>query len=100
MISNASLEENSDLNEIIIKIFSNLTRLKIISCLADGEKNVSELIRKCSLSQSAVSQHLMKLRSLGVVDYKKDGREVFYSLKIEEVGKISNQIFLLLKKSK
>jgi ArsR family transcriptional regulator len=63
--------------------------VKIILCLARKQKNVSQLIQSCALSQSAVSQHLLKLKKSGIVEAKKDGKEVWYSLKYKKAADIS-----------
>jgi ArsR family transcriptional regulator len=71
---------------------ANVTRLKLLICLSEGKKNVTELIEKCTLSQSAVSQHLEKLRSSGIVKSEKVGKEVYYTLVNPEVAKLSHDI--------
>jgi len=71
---------------------ANITRLKLLICLSEGKKNVTELIEKCTLSQSAVSQHLEKLRSSGIVKSEKVGKEVYYTLVNPEVAKLSHDI--------
>lgn len=63
----------------IYKAFSNEQRLKLILCLSKP-KNVTELLSHCSLTQSALSQHLKVLREAGVVKTKKEGKEVIYSV--------------------
>lgn len=68
------------MNNPIYTIVGNAIRVKLILCLSDGEKTVSELIEKCGLSQSAVSQHLQKLRLCGFVEARKEGREQFYTV--------------------
>jgi DNA-binding transcriptional ArsR family regulator len=78
------------------KIFSNITRIKILSCLAKESRNVTDLIKNCGLSQSAVSQHLKKLKDEGVVDFQIDGKERLYKLKYREVGSISKRILSLI----
>jgi DNA-binding transcriptional ArsR family regulator len=75
-----------------ISIFSNLTRVKIIACLSEEDKNVSELIKTCKLSQSAVSQHLKKLKEAGIVFCHAKGKEKIYSLNSKEAGNISRKI--------
>ena len=64
----------------IVSAFSNPVRLKLLCCLSKGKKNVHELIGNCGLAQSAVSQHLMKLKKAGLVKDEKNGKYVFYSL--------------------
>lgn len=87
------------MNENIIKALCNPTRLKIIQCLSKKDKTVTELISNCELAQSAVSQHLTKLKDAGIVKDHKEGREVYYSLLNKELSKISN-ILLNLSKEK
>ena len=57
---------------------SNPVRRKIIVCLGTHAKTVSDLCAVCTLSQSAVSQHLMKLRAAGAVTSTVRGRERLY----------------------
>ncbi len=82
----------------IVNVFGNLTRLKILSCLVNQSKNVSQLIKTCNLSQSAVSQHLEKLRKLELVKTEKKGREIYYQLTKKQAGKIAKQLLIFIKK--
>ncbi len=86
------------MNEII-KALCNPVRLKIIKCLSEKNKTVSEIISNCGLAQSAVSQHLVKLKNAGLVDDVKIGREVTYSLKNKELTKISDLILNLAERN-
>ncbi len=54
----------------------------IVDLLAKGEKNVSELIEMTGEEQSNVSKCLAVLKSNGIVKDRKDGMNVYYSLKI------------------
>lgn len=78
--------------------FSSLPRLKLMVCLGKGEKSVGELIKVCNLSQSAVSQHLRKLKGWGLVKSCKVGRIVFYELKNKKAAELSQKILDFLKK--
>jgi DNA-binding transcriptional ArsR family regulator len=82
----------------LLRAFSNINRIKIISCLGSKEKNVSELITHCKLSQSAVSQHLMKLKQDGIVTSRKIGRLVFYKVNYAELPEITKKIYYLAEK--
>ncbi len=84
--------------EQLASIFGNLTRLKILSCLINKPKNVSQLIKTCNLSQSAVSQHLEKLRAIKLVKTEKKGREIYYQLTKKQAGKIAKQLLIFIKK--
>ncbi|WP_280924923.1 MULTISPECIES: metalloregulator ArsR/SmtB family transcription factor [Ciceribacter] len=58
---------------------ANPRRLAILRVLRDGEISAGELGRKVTLSQSAASQHLSKLREAGLVDTRRDKQIVYYS---------------------
>jgi ArsR family transcriptional regulator, virulence genes transcriptional regulator len=79
----------------IYSAFGNQVRAKLILCLSTKQKNVTEMIQTCGLSQSAVSQHLSKLKRSGVVVTKKVGKEVFYSLKYKKAANISRLLLSL-----
>lgn len=79
----------------IYSAFGNRVRTKLILCLSHGSKNVTELIASCTLSQSAVSQHLGKLKQSGLVKAEKEGKEVFYSLAYKKAAEISRLLISL-----
>jgi ArsR family transcriptional regulator len=56
------------------------TRLKIVKRLAAGEARVVDLTGELGLAQSTVSKHLACLRDCGLVDYRVEGRQSFYTL--------------------
>ncbi|MGV9600290.1 ArsR/SmtB family transcription factor [Streptosporangium sandarakinum] len=55
-------------------------RLRIVARLARGEARVVDLVGELGLAQSTVSKHLACLRDCGLVDYRAEGRQSFYSL--------------------
>lgn len=70
---------------------SDPTRLRIISILLEGEMNVSEIVEKLQMTESAVSHQLRGLRQMRIVRNRKDGRQVFYSLDDEHVADLFRQ---------
>jgi DNA-binding transcriptional ArsR family regulator len=70
------------------KALADPTRLRILALLFDSERCVSDLADHLEVSQSAVSHQLRILRSLDIVRYRKDGREVFYDLADDHVRDI------------
>lgn len=78
-------------------IFGSTTRLKLLSCLKQGSKHVSWLIKNCKMSQSSISQHLAKLKSLKLIISQKKGRYVYYQLKKKSLGEIAHQLLIYLK---
>ena len=84
-------------NPYILRAFSSLPRIKLLLCLKEKEKNVGELIKNCGLSQSAVSQHLKKLKNWGLVSCYKQGKEVYYKLNKKNVAEISEKLLVFYK---
>lgn len=72
----------------ICKALSNETRAKIVSCLTKP-KTVTQMLEECSLSQSALSQHLKILKDSEVVTTTKDGKNVFYKVANTKVSRIA-----------
>lgn len=72
----------------LFKIFGDSTRVKIINVLLDGEKCVNDIVSLINVSQSAVSHQLRILKSSKLVKYRKDGKEIYYSLSDNHVEKI------------
>ena len=64
----------------LLKAMANEQRLLVLCQLVDKELSVGELLAGIKLSQSALSQHLAILREAGLVDSRKSGQTVFYSL--------------------
>jgi DNA-binding transcriptional ArsR family regulator len=63
-----------------LRMLAEPTRLHLLWQLAQGPKTVTELVDGASVPRTVVSQHLAKLRLSGLVDTRKDGRHVIYSL--------------------
>ncbi|MEM8788468.1 MAG: metalloregulator ArsR/SmtB family transcription factor [Pseudomonadota bacterium] len=55
-------------------------RLSILRYLANGEKSVGMLEKMMDTRQAAVSQQLARLRQEGLVDYRRDGKTIYYRL--------------------
>jgi DNA-binding transcriptional ArsR family regulator len=70
------------------KALADPTRLKLLMLLFAGERCVGDLADHLEVSQSAVSHQLRILRTLKIVRYRKDGREVFYDLADDHVRDI------------
>lgn len=64
----------------LLRVLSNEKRLMILCQLMPGEKSVFELQQIMGLSQSALSQHLAKLRAQGLVKTRKESQSVFYTV--------------------
>lgn len=63
----------------ILTAMANDKRLEILKILVDGECHVGQLAKDVRLSQSAVSQHLAKLRKARLVQTRRDAQTVYYA---------------------
>ena len=84
----AKLEEKSEKASALLKALANEKRLMIVCILCKGEKNVGELEQFIGLSQSALSQHLARLRRDGIVDTRREAQTIYYSIKHDAVPKL------------
>ena len=75
------------------KALADPTRLKILALLFNGERSVGDIADHLAVSQSAVSHQLRLLRSLDIVRYRKEGREVYYDLADDHVRDILMRTF-------
>lgn len=65
----------------VIRLIGHPVRLRILEYLdLHGESTVNEIISGCSGQQSAVSQHLNRMRLAGIVSCRRDGRQIFYRI--------------------
>ncbi len=74
------MDEIYQLQAEVLKTLASPRRLEILHRLAEGPCEVGRLADELGLSQPNVSQHLAVLRSAGVVEAERDGREVRYRL--------------------
>ncbi|MDN5301506.1 MAG: hypothetical protein PWQ60_1020 [Thermoanaerobacteraceae bacterium] len=77
----------------ILKAIGHPARLCIICKLMCKDCNVSTMQNCLDLPQSTVSQHLAILKSRGIIEGKRKGVEVIYSIANEDVKKIINALF-------
>ncbi len=82
--------------DITIRALNHKLRLQIIRLLQDkGEMTVTEIYSKLKLEQSVASQHLAILRRADIVNTRRDGKFIFYTLnsvRIEEIYNISKSL--------
>ena len=74
------IEENAEDLVNLLKALANDKRLLIMCALLRGEKCVGELEDIVDLSQSALSQHLARLRRDRLVSTRRDAQTIYYSL--------------------
>ena len=77
--------------------FANPTRLRILQRLGEaGEENVNDLAAHLHMSQPRISWHLRMLRVGGVIRTRRDGRQVYCSLDVENIARERRELEELL----
>ena len=90
---NMALKNQPDINELenlseLFKIIGDLTRTKILWILDRHEMCVCDIANVLNMTKSSISHQLAILRESGIVKYRKDGKEVYYTLDDEHIKKL------------
>lgn len=94
------IAENAERASNFLKAISHEGRLMILCHLSTGEKSVTELEELLSARQAAVSQQLSRLRMEGLVEPRREGKAIYYSLTDERAVKILDVVYNLFCKTK
>jgi len=76
----------------LFAVLSTPIRLKIISVVCNGEKNVSELLAEIDTTQPNMSQHLSTLYRSGVLAKRREGTQMYYRLQSERVSTLCRAV--------
>ncbi len=79
----------------ILKSLANTDRLLILCHLSQAELNVSEIEEITEIKQPTLSQQLMMLRKSDVVDTRRDGKQIYYSIKDQNLIVVLNTLYQL-----
>ena len=82
------LLDNSEAAAEFLTLISYEKRLEILALLLHGEMTVGSIADRISLSQSALSQHLAKLRGLDLVETRRDRQMIYYSCNSDAVRQV------------
>jgi ArsR family transcriptional regulator len=91
----SGLDRPDEVFEMAAELFQILSapmRLKIVSCLRDGEQNVSYLLSKIDTTQPNMSQHLNTLYKGGVLGRRRDGVQILYRIVDERVAELCRAV--------
>ena len=67
-------------------VLSTPMRLRLISALCNGERNVSQLLEQIDATQPNLSQHLATLYRFGILARRREGTQIFYRLRSERAA--------------
>lgn len=88
-ISSDTFEQQTRQAAEFLRTLGNANRLQVLCLLIEhGEMSVGQILTFTQLSQSALSQHLAKMREEGLVNYRRDAQVLYYSLCDDKVAKI------------
>ncbi len=94
-VSLSDMEEKAGQASRLLKALSNECRLLILCNLLGGEKSVTQINDRVALSQSALSQHLARLRKEGLVAVRKEAQTVYYRMNSPEVEQVIGVLYQL-----
>ena len=75
-----AMSRKADRAARLLRALSHGARLRVVCELVDGERSAGDLVRASRLSQSALSQHLAKLREEGLVATRRDAQTIYYRI--------------------
>jgi len=93
--SAASADESDAVFASAAELFGLLAtpiRLKILSSLCSGEKNVSQLLREIDTTQPNMSQHLSTLYRAGILGRRRDATQIYYSIADERAATVCRSV--------
>lgn len=89
------LRENAGAAGQLLKALGNPDRLLLLCQLVHGEMNVGELEDRLKIVQPTLSQQLGVLRREGLVDTRRDGRQIYYSISSPQALAIIEKLYEL-----
>ena len=89
------LQKKAGTAEAMLKAVANRNRLVILCELLKGERSVSALQGAIGLSQSALSQHLARLREDEIVATRRESQTIYYSLSSEPISSLIGLLYEL-----
>ena len=90
-----TMRDSAELVVGVLKSLANTDRLLILCHLAQQELNVSQIEEITDIKQPTLSQQLMMLRKSDVVTTRRDGKQIYYSIKDQKLALILNQLYQL-----
>lgn len=76
----------------VIKALGDETRIEILEVIGKKEMNASEISDKCTLTRSTISHHLQILKRAKILESRKEGKEIYYSLNMNTLKVLSQSL--------
>ena len=97
VVDTSPITESDEVFELAAELFRVMSapmRLRIISSLCNGEKNVGELLREIDTTQPNMSQHLNTLYQAGILGRRREGVSIYYFITNEKVVQMCRSVCL------
>lgn len=88
-----SMEKVAEEASALLLAMANQKRLMIMCYLLKGERNVNDLAELLGMGQSALSQHLAKLRALKLVATRREKQQIFYRVGSEKIERLLQTLY-------
>ncbi len=81
-------EDDIESAAALMGMLASEARLQILCRLVDGERSVGDLARLCDIPQPTMSQQLKRLKEAGLVEGRREGQTIYYSVTGREVAAV------------
>lgn len=92
-LSPAEMSRRAGEVSTLLKTISHPARLMIVCTLVDGEYSVGELEEKIDVHQPHLSQHMTVLRGSGIVETRREGKQIFYRLTEKKAAQLVGALY-------
>ncbi len=82
----------NDMDIEVIKALGDETRIEILKIIGKKELNASDIAVKCTLSRPTVSHHLQVLKRARILEARKEGKEIYYSVNMYTLKGLSQAL--------
>ena len=89
------LRQTADQAGLLLKALANPDRLLLLCQLSQGERNVSELEALLGIQQPTLSQQLAVLRREGLVETRREGKQIYYRISSREALAVIETLYQL-----
>lgn len=87
-----TMEERAQEAAALLKVMAHPVRLMLACALAEGEMSVGELERRLDIHQPTLSHQLGLLRQNGIVETRREGKQIFYRLTAAKAARLVNAL--------
>jgi ArsR family transcriptional regulator, virulence genes transcriptional regulator len=90
-----SFEANAKEVAEVLQAIANAKRLQILCLLMEGEASVSMLVARIGISQSALSQHLARMREEGLLTFRRESQTLWYRINDDRIRELMGELYRL-----